>query len=118
MRETLGIDQGIQHQGAELGDGFRFTSQEIPLELVHARVVILRGTERGGGGLIVFRAKSSQVTAAFGIRHSMPVLFGFKRRSRCCFLVFVPRPAAQQLAQSTWRRRSELFPAWRGQRSF
>ena len=53
VRETFWIDRGIQYEGAELGDGFRIASQEIPLERVHARVVVLRGPDRSGGSLII-----------------------------------------------------------------
>jgi hypothetical protein len=109
VRETFWIDRGIQHEGTEFGHGFRVTSQEIPLELVHARVVIPRGTERLGGAPIVGRAESGQFAATFGVRHGMPLLLGLKRRSRCGFLTFVPRCAAEQLTQPTGRWRSELF---------
>ena len=53
MREALWIDRGVQHEFAEFGGGFRFAFQEILLERVHTRVVVLRGPDRSGGSLII-----------------------------------------------------------------
>ena len=100
MGKPLRIVGRIQNESAELGDGFRLSGQEIVLEPVHARIEVLYGAERRGSGPIVCALKLGQLSAAFGIRHRMSVLFGFKSFSRCCSLAFVSRGASEQLSQS------------------
>ena len=53
VRKALWIDRGVQYECAELRDGFRIAFQEIALERVHTRVVVLRGPDRSGGSLII-----------------------------------------------------------------